>query len=204
MPVRAGLAQPDLRGRGDLPVVQRVAALAGARRGDEVLAGGADVVGVAHEVRHVADAPGDVHRQQAFGEAVIIVGVAAIVELSDAGDVVAALAQSVGPASDAPVIGDRVVPRAVTVHREAGRKAGSRRDADRRRRVGGGEAAAPRGERVERRCANNRVPGVPGNLAVVLVRHDDEQVLRRGRHRRSSGQLPGDRIRGSRTPGRNC
>src|SRR5271166_1652089 len=112
-------------------------------------------------------------------------------QLADAGDMVAALAQGVRPTPDAPIIGDGVVPSAVTVHREARRKAGTSRDADRRWRVGRSEAAAPCGKRVQRRCRDNRVPSMLGDLAVVLVRHDDEQVLRHDGHRRSSGPVAG-------------
>ena len=118
MPARAVLAQPDLGGRRDLPVIQGVAALPGAGRGNEILARSADVVRVAHQVGDITDAAGDVHRQQALGEAVILVGVAAVMQLSDGGDVVAAVAQNVGPTLDAPIIGDGVVPGAVPVHRE--------------------------------------------------------------------------------------
>ena len=87
---------------------------------------------------------------------------------------------SMGPTLDPPIIGDGIVPGAVTVHGQAGCKAGAGRDADRRGRIGGGETAAACGQPVQRRCADYRVPGIAGNLTVVFVGHDDEQVLRRG------------------------
>ena len=61
MPASTGLAQPDLGGRRDLPVIQGVAAFPRARRGDEILPRGADVVRVAHQVCDIADAAGDMH-----------------------------------------------------------------------------------------------------------------------------------------------
>src|SRR5205823_1660695 len=99
-------------------------------------------------------------------------------QLADGGDVVAAVAQGVGPTLDAPIIGDGVVPGAVLVHRQAGREAGTSGDTDRRWRIGGGEAGTACGKRVQRGCSDYRVSGIAGNLGIVLVGHDDEHVLR--------------------------
>src|SRR3954470_5332708 len=89
------------------------------------------------------------------------------------------------PTLDPPIIGDGIVPGAVTVHGQASCKTCTGRDAYRRWCIGGGEAATACGKRVQRRCADNRVSGIPGYLRVVSVGHKDEQVLRRGGHRRS-------------------
>jgi hypothetical protein len=97
MAAPAGLAQPGLGSRGDLPVIPGVAALSGASRGDEVLSRGTDIVGVAHQVRQIAHTTRDVHRQQAFDEAVVVFRVAAVMQLSDTGDMVAAVAESMSP-----------------------------------------------------------------------------------------------------------
>jgi hypothetical protein len=127
------------------------------------------------EVCDIADAACDMHGQQALGEAVILVRLAAVMQLSDAGDVVATFAQGVGPTLDASIISDGVVPGAVPVNRKACRKAGAGRNADRRWRVSGGEADTARSKRIQRRCTNNGVPGMAGNLAVVLSDIDDQQ-----------------------------
>jgi hypothetical protein len=76
-------------------------------------------------------------------------------------------------------------PGAVTVHGQASCKTCTGRDAYRRWRIGGGEADTACGKRVQRRCADNRVSGIPGDLSVVFVGHEDKQILRRGGHRRS-------------------
>ena len=134
----------------------------------------------------IADAASDVHRPQALDEAVIVVGMAAVMQLTDAGDVVAAFAQGVGPTLDMPIIGDGVVPGAVTVHREPGCKTGPRRDADRRRCVGGGEAATTRGKRVQRRCGDDRVPGIPAILRLCSSDMMTSRFWGLGDHRCSS------------------
>ena len=99
-----------------------------------------------------------VHRQQALSSSVW--------QLPDGGDVVAAFAQSVGPTSDAPIIGDRIVPGAVTVHGQAGRQARTGRDADRGWVIGSGETAPACSKRVQRRCVDYRVTGMPGDLTM--------------------------------------
>ena len=81
---------------------------------------------------------------------------------------VAAFAQSVGPTSDAPIIGDPIVPGAVTVHGQAGRQARTGQETDRGRGRGSGETAPACSKRVQRRCVDHRVTGMPGDLTIVF------------------------------------
>ena len=57
--------------------------------------------------------------------------------------------------------------------------------ADRGRGRGSGVTATACSKRVQRRWVDYPVTGMPGDLTIVFVGHEDEQVLRRGGHRRS-------------------
>src|SRR5262249_22384222 len=89
---------------------------------------------------------------------------------------VAALPQQVMPAWYAPVVGHGVVPRADLVHVFSCGECGARGDAYGARRVRILEESAVHRQPVEVGRRNNTVAIAAEHSAVVLIRHDDQQV----------------------------
>ena len=170
------LAQPDLSARGDLAVVGRVHALAGACHPRHLVrAASLWHVLVTHEAQQISFAVDDVHSDLLVGEAVVVV-LAAEVELADRNHMVTAIAQQVMPARHAAVVGHGVVPGADLVHVLAGGERRPRGNAHWAGRVGAFEQRAALRQPVEIGRRNDRVAVAAEHSAVVLIRHDDQQV----------------------------
>src|SRR5690348_6046661 len=82
------------------------------------------------------------------------------------------------PARDRAVVRIGVYPKADLVDVFAGRETGARRNTDRRRRPARRKAAATRGKPIEVRGFDERVAITAHQTATVLVRHDDQTILR--------------------------
>jgi hypothetical protein len=175
--LRRLLAQPDLRARGDVPVVLRVRRLSRSRHARHLVGGAAHRQVVADQAHQVAFALDHVHRHDGLGESAVVV-VGAEMELADRHRLVAGLAQAVVPARDRAVIWIGVVPEADLVDVFAGRERRARRDADRRGRPAGGKPRAAPGQQVEIRRPHKRMAVATHEVAAVLVGHQDDEVLR--------------------------
>ena len=172
------LPQPDLSARSDLAVVGRVHALAGPRHARHlVCAASLRHVLVAHQAQQISFAIDNVHSDLLVGKAVVVF-LAAEVELADRNHMVTAIAQQVMPARHATVVGHRVVPGADLVHIFAGGERGARGNAHRTWRVGALEQRAALRQSVEIGRRNNPVTVAAEHSAIVLIRHDDQQVGR--------------------------
>ena len=172
---RRHVGQPRLGPVGDQAVVPVVAGLA---RSDPVqhLRRARRRQRIADRAPDLADAVHDVHGLDPPVETGIDI-VVAIVELADGLDAVPFALQAVTPARDSPVIGMGVVPVPRLVDIAPGREGGACRDADRRIGVGGGEPRAALGQPVEIGRPHHVVAAAAEHLGVVLVRHDEEEVL---------------------------
>src|SRR5262249_44460261 len=171
------LVQPDLRAGGDLAIVLRVGRLAGAGHARHLVGGAAHRQVIADEPEQIAFALDHVHRHDRFGEAAVVL-VGAEVELADRDHAMPGVAQAVMPARDRAVVGVGVVPEADLVDVVAGGEGGARRDADRGGGPAGGETGAGLRQPVEVGRAHERVAVAAHAAAAVLIRHDDQQVLR--------------------------
>ena len=118
-----------------------------------------------------------VHRRDLAREAVIATR-ALEVQLADRDDLVAALAQHVVPARHGAVVGVAVVPVADLEVVLAGGESRARRHADRRGGVGVGETRAARRQPVEVGGRDDRMAGASHDRRIVLVRHQDDEILR--------------------------
>ena len=158
-PLRRLLVQPYLRARRDVAVVDGVGRLAGAGALGHLVAALALRDVLADQALHVADAVDDVHRHDLFGEAVVVAGPAAEMQLADRDDAMPGVAQRVVPARDRAVVAVGVVPVADLVHVAADRECRARRHADRAGRVRRREARAARGKRIEVGRGDERMAG---------------------------------------------
>ena len=149
---------------------------------------GASVVDMAELVardRHVGakaavDVPypvHDVHGDALVGKADVVGGVA-VVELADGGDGVAVLCEPMTPAGGAIAgVGRGVIPGAYLVDVTTGGEAGAGGDADGGVAVGSGERGAGRGQVVQIWGLRQRVSSTAQHAGVVLVGHENQEVL---------------------------
>ncbi len=171
-------AQPDLRPRGDLAVVRGVWSFAGpGELGDLPRQGPLGEI-LAHQPHEIALALDDVHRDDLFGKAVVVLRMAAEVKLADRNHAMAAITQAMMPARNRAVVGVSIVPEAYLVHVFAGRKRRARRHAHRAGGVGRAEQCAPCRQGVDVRRSDDRMPTRPHDFGVVLIGHDEEEVGR--------------------------
>ena len=175
-PIVAGaLAQPRDRRVADCLVIRIVFRIAGADRvepGDIARTGN----WIAHRAPHLSDPVPEMHRPMLDVETGRVIGVA-VVQFSDGLDADSMALQFGAPARNAAVVAHRVVPMADGVHVASGRKAGARRHAKGRGRVGVGEADAACGEPVEMRCAHDRVTGARERARLMRIRDDEDEML---------------------------
>jgi hypothetical protein len=171
------LVQPDLRARGDVAVVERVRRLARSAESGHLVSGASHRQIVANEAEKIAFAFDDVHRHDRLREAAILV-LRAEMQFSDRDDAMAGVTQVMMPARDRAVIRIGIVPKSDLMNVLAGRERGARRDAHGRRRPTGCETRSPRRQPVEIRRMHERMAVAAHHVAAVLIRHDDQQVLR--------------------------
>lgn len=127
----------------------------------------------------------DMHRDDLFGEAVIILA-GAEMQLADRRHRRAAVAHPVMPGRIAPVIGERVVPIAGLMRVAPGRQRRPRRAAQRAAAIGVVEAHAALRDAVENRCLHDRVSVGADEIARVVVGQEEDQVRGFG-HFKTSG-----------------